>query len=74
MKATKTFLLHLPECLLDEIEDIVEELQCSKSQFIRTSIIRNIDITRNVEMPMLRERYRQSYTNLNQILSRPTIG
>ena len=71
MKATKTFLLHLSEGLMDEIEDIVEELQCSKSQFIRTSIIRNIDITRNVEVPMLRERYRQSYTNLNQILSRP---
>ena len=71
MKATKTFLLHISEGLLSEIEDIVEELQCSKSQFIRTSIIRNLDITRNVEIPMLRERYRQSYEKLDHILSRP---
>ena len=71
MKATKTFLLHLSEGLLDEIEDIVEELQCSKSQFIRTAIIRNIDITRNVEVPMLRGHYRQSYEKLDHILSRP---
>ena len=71
MKSTKTFLLHLSESLLDEIEDIVEELQCSKSQFIRTSIIRNIDITRNVEIPMLRGHYRQSYEKLDHILSRP---
>ena len=71
MKATKQFLLHISEGLLSEIEDIVEELQCSKSQFIRTSIIRNIDITRNVEIPMLRGHYRQSYEKLDHILSRP---
>ena len=71
MKKTRTFLLHLSDGLLDEIEDIVEELQCSKSQFIRTSIIRNIDITRNVEIPMLRGHYRQSYEKLDHILSRP---
>ena len=71
MKATKTFLLHLPDSLLDEIDDIVVDLCCSKSQFVRQSILRNLDICRNVEIPLLRSHYRQSYEKLDHILSRP---
>ena len=60
----KTFLLHLPESMMDEIDTITEELNWSKSQFIRQAILRNLDITRNVEMPLIREHYRRVHASL----------
>jgi metal-responsive CopG/Arc/MetJ family transcriptional regulator len=64
MKAMKKFLLRLPESMSNEIDQIVEELYCTKSQFIRQSITRNLDICRNVEMPLLRRRYQETSAKL----------
>ena len=60
----KQFLLHIPESMVFELDEIAEELNCSKSQFIRQSIMRNLDICRNVEMPLLREHSRQVHQSL----------
>jgi metal-responsive CopG/Arc/MetJ family transcriptional regulator len=64
MKAMKKFLLRLPESMSNEIDQIAEELYCTKSQFIRQSITRNLDICRNVEMPLLRRHYQETSAKL----------
>lgn len=63
------FLIHLSNYLNDEIESVIEEIQVSKSAFIRQSIIRNLDITRNVEMPLLRRHYEESQDRLFGLIS-----
>lgn len=65
MKAMKTFLLRLPESVMNEIGQIGDETYCTKSQFIRQSILRNIDICRNVEGEAIREHYRKRIPNLH---------
>ena len=65
MKAMKTFLLRLPESMSDEIAKIAEETYCTKSQFIRQSILRNLDICRTVELPAIRAHYKQRIPNLH---------
>ena len=65
MKAMKTFLLRLPESMLNEIDLIAEDTYCTKSHFIRQSIARNLDICRNVEGPAIREFYRKRIPNLH---------
>lgn len=54
MNAMTTFLLRLPEALMDEVAEVAEECHTSKSAFIRQSLQRNISLTRDVEMPLLR--------------------
>jgi predicted transcriptional regulator len=61
----KTFLLRLPESMSDEITQIADETYCTKSQFIRQSIARNLDICRNVEGPAIRAFYKQRIPNLH---------
>ena len=60
MRAMKTFLLRLPESMSDEVAEICEELHCGKSQFVRQSITRNLDVCRNVEMPLLRRHHQET--------------
>lgn len=54
MNTMTTLLLRLPESMNDEVTTICDELHCTKSQFIRQSITRNLDVVRNVEVPLLR--------------------
>lgn len=62
-------MLRLPESLLAAIDHISEETYQSRSSFIRQSIVRNLDLVRNVEMPLIREHYRQSHEHLKRIMS-----
>ena len=55
MKAMQSFLLRLPEALMDEVAAISNDCHTSKSAFIRQSVQRNISLTRDVEMPLLRQ-------------------
>ena len=71
MKPMKTFLLRLPESLMDEIDLIAEGTYCTKSALIRQSIARNLDIIQNVEIPAIREHYKQRIPNLH---GTPTKG
>jgi metal-responsive CopG/Arc/MetJ family transcriptional regulator len=52
-------LLRLPNRLLEETDNLCDEIYSSRSQFIRQSIIRNLDIIRHVEQPAIREFYRK---------------
>ena len=70
---TKPFLLRLPESLSDEIDSVIEESQVSKSAFIRQSILRNLDITRNVEMPLLRRHYQESIDRLSRFMRKEEL-
>jgi len=65
MKAMKTFLLRIPISMNEEIDALATEIYCSKSQFIRQSISRNLDICRNVEGPAIRAFYKQHIPNLH---------
>ncbi len=65
MNAMKQFLLRIPISMNEEIDAIVSETYCTKSQFIRQSIARNLDICRHVEMPAIREHYRKRIPNLH---------
>jgi metal-responsive CopG/Arc/MetJ family transcriptional regulator len=54
-----SILLRIDRRLLEETDALCEEVYVSRSQFIRASILRNIDICRNVEQPAIREFYRK---------------
>lgn len=69
MKAMKTFLLRLPESMSDEVAEICDELHTTKNQFIRQSILRNLDITKNIEMPLLRRHFQESDARLLRIFN-----
>lgn len=49
-----SILLRLPNRLLEDTDKLCDEIFVSRSQFIRQSILRNIDIIRNVEIPAVR--------------------
>lgn len=65
MNAMKCFLLRIPEAMSNEIDQIAGETYCTKSSFIRQSIIRNLDVCRHVEIPAIREHYRKRLPNLD---------
>lgn len=65
MMKMKPFLLRIPISMSDAIDQIVDETYCTKSQFIRQSILRNIDIIRQVERPAIMEQYRNRIPNLH---------
>jgi metal-responsive CopG/Arc/MetJ family transcriptional regulator len=69
MKAMKSFLIRLPESLMDEVAKITEETYCSKSQWIRQSIARNLDVVRNVEMPLLRRHHQETTASQLKVLT-----
>lgn len=58
-------LLRLPTRLLEETDRLCDEIYSSRSQFIRQSILRNIDIIRQCEQPAIREFYRKRIPNPN---------
>lgn len=58
-------LLRLPTRLLEETDRLCDEIYSSRSQFIRQSIIRNIEIIRSVERPAIMEFYRKRIPNPN---------
>ena len=58
-------LLRLPTRLLEETDSLCDEIYSSRSQFIRQSIIRNIDIIRQVEQAAIREHFRKHLPNLH---------
>ncbi|MDZ4733519.1 MAG: hypothetical protein SGJ16_08025 [Nitrospirota bacterium] len=60
MKPMTTFLLRLPEALMDEVSEISSDCHTSKSAFIRQSLQRNISLTRDVEMPLLRRHHQET--------------
>jgi len=57
--------LRLSARLLEETDRLCDEIYSSRSQFIRASILRNIDICRNVEQPAIREFYRKRIPDPN---------
>jgi metal-responsive CopG/Arc/MetJ family transcriptional regulator len=57
-------LIRLPESLLAEIDTLAEEIYTNRSAFIRQACSRHIDIIRNVEIPAIREHYRQRIPKL----------
>lgn len=65
MQAMTTFLLRLPQSLMDEVAALSEECHTSKSAFIRQACSRQIDIIRTVELPAIREHYRNRIPNLH---------
>lgn len=65
MKAMKTFLLRLPESMMDEVAQVASETYCTKTHLIRQSVARNLDIIRNIEGPAIREFYRKRIPNLH---------
>ena len=68
MNAMKSFLLRIPESMSNEVAAICEELHCGKSQFVRQSIMRNLDVCRNVEMPLLRNHHREATVRQLRVL------
>jgi metal-responsive CopG/Arc/MetJ family transcriptional regulator len=60
-----SILLRLPTRLLEETDNLCDEIYSSRSQFIRQSILRNIDIIRHIEQPAIREQFRKRIPNLH---------
>lgn len=60
-----SILLRLPTRLLEETDKLCDEIYSSRSQFIRQSILRNIDIIRLCEKPAIMEFYRKRIPNPN---------
>ena len=58
-------LIRLPESLLAEIDQLVEETYTNRSAFIRQACGRHIHIIRNVELPAIRAYYKQRIPNLH---------
>lgn len=53
-----TINVRLPESLLNDIDQTAEEIYTSRSAFIRAACCRHIHIIRHVELPAMREHYR----------------
>ncbi len=68
MKAMKSFLLRLPEPMSDAVAAICEELHCGKSQFVRTSIVRNLELSR-LEMQLLSNHHREAVAKQLKVLT-----
>jgi metal-responsive CopG/Arc/MetJ family transcriptional regulator len=61
-----SILLRIPEQLLAKLDQIADETYSNRSSLIRQSIVRNLDIIRNVELPAIRDHYRRRIPNLHQ--------
>jgi metal-responsive CopG/Arc/MetJ family transcriptional regulator len=53
-----SILIRLPESLLTALDQTADETYTNRSALIRQSIVRNLDIIRNVELPAIRNHYR----------------
>jgi metal-responsive CopG/Arc/MetJ family transcriptional regulator len=59
-----SILLRISTRLLEETDNLCDEIYSSRSQFIRQSILRNIEIIRQVERPAIMDFYRKRLPNL----------
>lgn len=66
-----TCLFQLEESLMAEVTDTAALCHTTRSNFIRQSLVRNLDIVRNVELPAIRAYAAQRIPNLRQA---PTKG
>lgn len=53
-----SIMLRLPESLLTEIDQLAEETFTNRSAFVRQACFRHIHILKNVELPAIRDHYR----------------
>jgi hypothetical protein len=60
-----TFLLRIPQTMMDQVNELCHEYHVSKSAFLRQSVLRNIDVHRTVEGPAVREHFRKRIPNLH---------
>lgn len=61
-----SIIIRLPESLLTDLDHIVEETYTNRSALIRQSIARNLFIIKQVEIPAIREHYRNQIPNLHE--------
>jgi len=59
-----SIMIRFHENLLVSIDDLVDETYTNRSAFVRQACIRHIDIIRNVEIPAIREHYKQRIPKL----------
>ena len=57
-------MIRFPENLLVAVDQLAEETYTNRSAFIRAACSRQIDIIRNVELPAIREHYKQRIPKL----------
>ena len=57
-------LIRFPEHLLAAIDQLAEETYTNRSVWIRQACIRHMDIIRNVEIPAIREHFKQRIPKL----------
>lgn len=65
MQPMTTFLLRIPQTVMDQVNDLCHQYHVSKSAFLRQSVLRNIDVHKNVEGPAVREHFRKRIPNLH---------
>ena len=65
MQPMTSFCLRLPQSLMDEVAELSQECHVSKSAFLRQSVLRNIDIIRQVERPAIHAFYKQRIPKLS---------
>ena len=61
-----SILIRLPQHLLTALDQTAEETYTNRSALIRQSIARNLDIIRHVEIPAIREHYRNQIPKLHR--------
>ena len=57
-------MIRFPDHLLTAVDQLAEETYTNRSAFIRAACSRQIDIIRNVELPAIREHYKQRIPKL----------
>ena len=57
-------MIRFPDHLLTAVDQLAEETYTNRSAFIRAACSRHIDIIRNVELPAIREHYKQRIPKL----------
>ena len=67
MNAMQKLLLRIPISMNEELDAIASDLWCSKSSFIRQSILRNLDLVKNIEMPLLRQYQTETTLRMLQV-------
>lgn len=65
MQPMTTFLLRIPQTVMDQVNELCHQCHVSKSAFLRQSVLRNLDIHKNVKMPAVREHFRQRIPHIH---------
>lgn len=61
-----SILLRIPEALLAKLDQTAEETYTNRSALIRQSIVRNLFIIKQLEIPAIREHYQNQIPKLLQ--------